>query len=250
MTNLVLILALLVLVSATQAETILEKDIHYGPEGHYHGFLARPSGEGPFPGLVVIHEWWGLNDNIRNEARKLARAGYVALAVDLFDKTTSDPKVAAQMVQGLDQKAATAKLLAATAYLRLQTIVDAERVGSMGWCFGGAQSLNLAVNDPMLAAAVIYYGRLVTDPAQLARVRAPILGIFGEADDSIPLDQVRAFDRALTEAKVVHEIHTYPGAGHAFANPSGGSRYKADAAKDAWTKTMVFLRKHLGRARR
>lgn len=239
--------ALLISAIAAQAGGVIFSNLHFGPEGKYSGYLARPSGDGPFPAIIVIHEWWGLNDNIRNEAAKLAEAGYVALAVDLFGKSTTDPKQAMGMVQGLDQKAATAELLAAVAYLRSQPFVKPDRVGSMGWCFGGGQSLNLAINDPKLAAAVIYYGKPITDLKILGSIHAAILGIWGEADESIPMSLVHEFDKALTEAKIEHEFHSYPGAGHAFANPSGGSRYKPNAAKDAWEKSLVFLAKHLKR---
>jgi carboxymethylenebutenolidase len=222
-------------------------DIHFGPEGKYHGYLVRPSGDGPFPAMIVVHEWWGLNDNIRNQATELAKNGYVALAVDLFGKSTTDSDEAMKQVRGLDQKAATAELLAAAEYLRSQPFVKPDRIGSIGWCFGGAQSLNLAINDPKLAAAVIYYGKPVTDPKELAKIHAAILGLWGETDDSIPIASVHEFQEVLTEAGVKNEFHTYPGAGHAFANPSGGHRYNADAAKDAWARALAFLEKHLKR---
>lgn len=230
-----------------QAGCVQPTSIQFGPEAKYSGYLARPAGDGPFPGVIVIHEWWGINDNIRNEAKKLAELGYVALAVDLFGKTATDQQEAMKQVQGLDQNAATAQLLAAAQYLRSQTFVKPERVGSIGWCFGGRQSLFLAANDPKLAAAIVYYGKPITDPKDIAKIKAPILGIWGGTDESIPPEQVNAFDKALTDAEIEHEFHTYPGAGHAFANPSGGERYKPDAAKDAWAKTLAFLAKHLKR---
>jgi carboxymethylenebutenolidase len=195
--------------------------------------------------MIVIHEWWGLNDFVRLQADKLADAGYVALAVDLFGKTTTNPQEAMQMAGNLNQPAATTELLAAADYLRSLPYVPDDKVGSIGWCFGGGQSLTLALSDPKLATAIIYYGRPVTDPKELTKIKAPILGIYGEADQSIPIAQVHEFDEALTEAHVVHEIYTYPSAGHAFANPSGGQNYKPDAAADAWKKTISFLDKHL-----
>jgi len=237
--------SILALATVSAQAEIGATHINFGPESQYTGYLVRPAGAGPFPGIIVIHEWWGINDNIRNEARKLAEAGYVALAVDLFGKTTTDSQEAMKMVQGLDQKAATAQLLAAVHYLRSHPYVNPDRIGSIGWCFGGAQSLNLAINDPKLAAAVVYYGKPVTDPEQLTRIHAAILGIYGEADQSIPMTSVREFQKALAEANVSAEFHTYPGAGHAFANPSGGERYKPDAAKDAWAKTLAFLNTRL-----
>lgn len=241
------LLSLLTIAVDGHAVQVQTSTVRFGPEGRYSGYLARPVGQGPFPGLVVIHEWWGLNDNVRGEARRLAETGYAALAVDLFGKSTTDPQEAMRMSRGLDQKAANAEMLAAANYLRLQPFVRADRVGSIGWCFGGAQSLNLALNDPRLRAAVIYYGRPVTDVQELRKINAAVLGIFGEADESIPMNQVDAFQNALAQAGVEHRICTYPGAGHAFANPSRGDAYKPEAARDAWRKTLEFLDTHLKR---
>lgn len=238
-------LILLVMTVCSQAAGVQTQNVLFGPDDKYCGFMARPSGNGPFPGIVVIHEWWGLNNYIRGEATKLAEEGYVALAVDLFGKSTTDMNEAMAMVRALNQQAATAQMLSAADYLRSRTYVRSDRVGSIGWCFGGGQSLNLAINDPRLAAAVIYYGQPVTDPNQLSKIRARILGIYGEADQSIPMTKVEEFRRALTQAGVRYEIYTYPGAPHAFANPTRGTSYKPEAAKDAWKKTLVFLDKHL-----
>lgn len=234
-------IALAIAISGAVSAEISSSTVRFGPNDQYTGYLAKPSGDGPFPGLVVIHEWWGLNDNIRAESDKLAKAGYAALAVDLFGKSTTDPQEARKMTQNLDQQAATTQLIAAANYLRSLVYVPDDKVGSIGWCFGGKQSLLLAINDPKLATAVIYYGQPVTDPKELAKIKASVLGIFGEADESIPMSTVQKFRQALTEAGVRHEIYTYPGAGHAFANPTRGDSYKPAAAEDAWKKTLVFL---------
>lgn len=220
-------------------------EVKYGPDKQYSGYLVRPEGNGPFPGLVVIHEWWGLNANIRSEADKLAKAGYVALAVDLFGRSTTNPEEARKLTQGLDQQKATVQLLAAVDFLRSLSYVRADKVGSIGWCFGGGQSLRLAIVDPRLASAVIYYGQPITDVDQLEKIKAPILGIFGEADQSIPIAKTREFDQALTKAGVRHKIYTYPGAGHAFANPTRSDSYRPEAASDAWNKTLAFLQQNL-----
>ncbi|MHB9108659.1 MAG: dienelactone hydrolase family protein [Armatimonadota bacterium] len=218
--------------------------ISFGRQGEYCGYFV-PGGDGTkLPGIVMIHEWWGLNSYIKAEADKYAGAGYHVLAVDLFGKVATTPEAARQQVQGLDQQAATAQLLAAADYLR--TLPNANgRVGSLGWCFGGGQSLSLALNDPRLDAAVIYYGQPVTDPQQLAKIRAPMLGHFGEADQSIPLARVREFDQALAAAVVARVIYTYPGAGHAFANPTNTNAYNREAAVAADTRTKVFLDRYL-----
>ena len=156
----------------------------------------------------------------------------------------TDPKDAMQMISALNQDEATKEELAAADYLRLLPSGNG-KVGSLGWCFGGGQSLNLALNDPKLSVAVIYYGTPVMDLERLAKIKAPILGIFGEADQSIPIAKVHEFDTALGEVKLPHEIHTYPGAGHAFANPSRGEGYKPQAAADAWKHTLRWLKSHL-----
>jgi carboxymethylenebutenolidase len=210
------------------------------------GFLALPEERAaPLPGLVVIHEWWGLNDNIRSMTQRLAGLGYVVLAVDLYHgEVAADPDRAhALMEAAREREDALANLEQAVAFLRDGYAV--ERLGSIGWCFGGGWSLNAALAMPdAVNAAVIYYGRLETDPARLASLEAPLLGLFGGEDRSIPEETVREFQRALDGLGKTAEIHVYPGAGHAFANPSG-ERWQAEAAEDAWRRTVEFLARHL-----
>ena len=209
------------------------------------GYMALPPGEGPFPALVVIHEWWGLNDNIREEADGFAENGYAALAVDLYEGTVADsPDAARAAMRKVEPESALANLDAAVTYLQSHPFVSRDRVGSIGWCFGGAQSLNLAIHNPNLAAAVIYYGRLKTDPEILKTIACPILGQFGELDRGIPVARVREFEKGLKKANVSHEIHVYGKADHAFANPTG-TRYNAAAAKKAWSRTEKFLEENL-----
>ena len=211
------------------------------------GTLVRPAGAtGPLPGVIVIHEWWGLNDNVRAMARRLAAEGYAALAVDLYGGQTADAPEAAQSLM----RAAMGREDALTdnlrqAYSFLSDSLGAPAVGSVGWCFGGMWSLRTALALPeALDAAVVYYGRPVTDPDALRPLAMPVLALFGEADDSIPMDTVRAFEAALAEAGVGHEVVAYPGAAHAFANPSGQA-YEPEAAADAWTRTTAFLAEHV-----
>jgi len=204
---------------------------------------AGPAGA-RLPGLVVIHEWWGLNSHIRHWTDRLAAAGYAALAVDLYGgavATTTDE--AMKRMQSVDEEASIATLRAAVRYLRESPYVRADRVGSIGWCFGGGWSLKLAIDDPDLDVAVIYYGRLETDPEVLKKIHARILGIFGNRDRGIPPAVVDAFDEGLTKAGVAHEIHRYE-ADHAFANPSS-ARYDAKSAEDAWRKVQAFLGQYL-----
>lgn len=243
----IVVFLLLVLALGADAADLKGLDVTFGASNQYHGYLVKPSGDGPFPALMVIHEWWGLNDYIKNQSDMLANAGYVALAIDLFGKDTTDMNEAMKMVKSLDQQAATDQEVSAANYLRAQPFVKSDRVGGIGWCFGGAQCLNLAINDPKLRVAVIYYGPPVTDPAVLSKIRARIIGFYGEADQSIPMSRIKEFRGALKLAKVKADIITYKGAGHAFANPTRGPAYNPEAAADAWTRTLHFLDKFLAK---
>ena len=209
------------------------------------GYLATPEkGAGNAPGLIVIHEWWGLNDNIRMMADKLAGEGYRALAVDLYKgKVAETPDSAGTYARSVQNEEALDNLTQAYEYLSNEK--GADRIGVIGWCFGGAWSLQTALAHPeKIDATVIYYGRLVTDTKQLKKLRMPVLGIFGAEDQGIPPKKVKEFEAALNEAGVSNSIHIYEGAGHAFANPSG-TRYVEEAAEDAWQKTTRFLSEHL-----
>ncbi len=238
------ILAGLIALSISAASAQQGAVIAFGPQGEYRGYYVPGRGGETLPGIVMIHEWWGLNSNVKAEADRYAGAGYHVLAVDLFGKVAATPEEARQLVQGLNQQAATAQLLAAADYLR--TLPNATgRVGSLGWCFGGGQSLTLAMHDPKLDAMVLYYGQPVVDPQQLAKITAPVLGHFGETDQSIPLARVTEFAQALSAAVVAHLIYTYPGAGHAFANPTNTNAYQRDAAQAANKRTEEFLNRYL-----
>ena len=150
----------------TQSEDLLEgKIVSYKSDGEtVSGFLVTPEGKGPFPAIVMIHEWWGLNDQVKGEAKKLAKEGYVVLAVDLYrGKVTTDPDEAHELLRGLPEDRAVRDLLAAVSYLKTLPNVKKDKIGSIGWCMGGGYSLSLAVNSPDLASCVIYYGRLITD---------------------------------------------------------------------------------------
>lgn len=224
------------------AEGVVGEEVDYGPG---RGYLARPAGA-PRAGLIVIHEWWGLNENIREMSRRLAAAGYLALAVDLYQgEVAAEPGEARALMQALMQDEQRAALHLGAAFSWLESEGGVEQVGSIGWCLGGAMSLQTALMLPeQLDAAVIYYGRLVTDPARLAPLRMPILGIFGGQDRGIPVASVREFETVLEALGKTHEIVIYDDADHAFANPSG-TRYQPDAAADAWDRTLAFLAEHL-----
>jgi len=211
------------------------------------GYLARPkNAAGPLPGIIVIHEWWGLNDNIRKMADLLAGEGYTALAVDLYNGKVADaPEKAQEYMQAAMQNAVNGEDNLKQAYAYLEGEHNAPKVGTIGWCFGGGWSLATALIMPdKVDASVVYYGRLVTDVAKLEPLNVPILGIFGAEDQGIPLDMVKEFEKALASLDKDASIHIYEGADHAFANPSG-THYEREAAQDAWNKTLAFLAKHL-----
>ncbi len=236
--------------AATQepAQPVTVEEVTYGEVGGkpVRGFLARPqSATGALPGLIVIHEWWGLNDNIRAMTRRLAGEGYLALAVDLYGGQKGDnPEAATKLMNAVLQNRPTAEenLKRAAGYLERR---GATKLGVIGWCFGGGWSLATALLLPdKIDAAVIYYGYLETDPAKLAVLKAPILGFFGAEDGSIPVAKVKEFESALKKLGKPVEIKIYDGAGHAFANPSGGN-HRPEAAKDAWQRTTAFLARAL-----
>ena len=207
-----------------------------------HGMLYTPQGKGPFPALIVIHEWWGLNDWVKEQASRLADEGYVALAVDLYrGKVATDPEMAHEIMRGVPEDRAARDLHAGFGYLASQTNVKKDRIGSIGWCMGGGYSLDVALTEPTLQAAVINYGHLATDTAALGKIHAAILGIFGAKDQGIPVADVKKFEQDLKQAGKKVEIVIYPDAGHAFENPNNKSGYRAQDAADAWKHMVQFL---------
>lgn len=210
-----------------------------------YGHLVRPADDdGEVSAVLLIHEWWGLNEDIREKARALAEEGFAALAVDLFGgQVAESPEQARELTSAVEEEAAVSNLGQALDFLERE--VGAARVGALGWCFGGGWSLRAALAMPdRLDAAVIYYGRVPTEPERLAILEAPVLGIFGGEDSGIPVEGVRRFEAVLDSLDHPAEVHVYEGADHAFANPQG-ERYHPEAAADAWSRTVDFLRTHL-----
>ena len=206
-----------------------------------------PEGLKPVAGVLVIHEWWGLNDHVKHWADRLAAEGYAALAVDLYDgKVATEPAQAMALMKAAsaDQDGQLKLLNAGLDFLRDDRRCSVKKLASIGWCFGGGRSLEIALARPDLDAAVIYYGRLVTDPQALKSIKAKVLGIFALRDRGIPISAVAEFDRALDRAGVDHELHRYD-ADHAFANPSS-ARYEQGAAGSAWNYVRRFLRRTIG----
>jgi len=200
----------------------------------------------PLPAVIVIHEWWGLNDNVRAMADRLAGEGYIVLAIDLYGGEVADSVNAArrlmrEVVEDPDPAAENIR----QAYKFLESIAGAPRIGSLGWDLGGGWSLNAALLFPdELDAAVIYYGQITDDEELLQPMNVPILGLFGAADRGISVASIQVFEAALERLRKNYEIHIYPDARHAFADTTGNT-YNAEAAEDAWEKTLDFFSRNL-----
>ncbi len=208
------------------------------------GYLARPTGEGPFPGVVVIHEAYGLNENIMDIARRFARAGYVALAVDLFGNHNRTLCMARMMSQQLLRpldNASVRELRAALSFLSALPDVDARRVGAIGFCLGGTLAIAWACTDDRLRAVAPFYG---TNPRPLEAVRrmCPVVGSYPGQD--FTASSGKKLDAALDDYGVAHDIKIYPSTRHSFFNDQGKA-YNADAAADSWQRVLAFFGEHL-----
>jgi carboxymethylenebutenolidase len=211
-----------------------------------NGFLALPDGGGKHPAIVVIHEWWGLNDQVKEDAQKLAAQGCVALAVDLYrGKVATTPDEAHELMRGVPDDRGIRDLEAAFAYLATRPDVKPGKIGSVGWCMGGGWSIKLAMSEPKLAACAVNYGSLPTEAASIAKIKAPVLGNFGADDRGITPDSVHAFDAAMKAAGKPVDVKIYDGAGHAFENPNNKDGYRPQAAADAWARMDAFFKKTL-----
>jgi carboxymethylenebutenolidase len=203
--------------------------------------LYTPEGKGPFPAIVVIHEWWGLNDWIKEQASKLSDQGYVTLAIDLYrGKVATTPEQAHEIMR-IPEDRAQRDLHAAIMFLQIQPNVHKDRLGAIGWCMGGGYSLDVALQEPTLKADVINYGHLATDPEALKKINASILGLFGAKDQGITPDDVKKFGEQLDKLGKVESIKIYPDAGHGFENPNNKDGYRVEDAADAWKRTTEFL---------
>jgi carboxymethylenebutenolidase len=207
--------------------------------------FAVPKGDGKFPALIVIHEWWGLTPWMKSNADDFARKGYAALAIDLYHgKSTSDPKEAMQLVKNFSKDGAVVDLKAAYDYLSNLNNVDNQKIGSIGWCFGGGFSFQTALNIPTLKACIINYGTVSSDENLLKNIHCPVLCIHGDEDKAIPPDSIKAFDKAAKNAGLSVDVEFFPGMGHAFMNP-GNPSYKKETVDSAWEDIYAFLDKNL-----
>lgn len=234
------------------------------------GFLAHPAAHpeaGTCPGVVVIHDVWGLSDHSRDLARRLAADGFAALAVDLY-RRAPEPKIAdpGAWIRALDDRQVLADVQAAVDFLAARPAAAGRRTGVTGFCMGGQYALLAAAGCRDVAAVVAFYGMLshahgllapppgeTLDPARKPRApvdaaraaRCPVLGLYGEDDAFIPLDDVRALEANLEASGQPSRVVLYPGAGHAFLNDTRPEMYRPEAARDAWARMLAWFRRHL-----
>ncbi len=249
MRSLVFMMALGIWVGAAQAQGTDTSRVHLGaPDAGTDAFVAWPAGKADAPGVVMVHEWWGLNGQIRDQARRLSREDYVVIVPDLYHgKVTSDPEQAHVLTRGLDDAIVYADLANAVNWLRAEPRVAKKKIGAMGFCMGGALAQGLALRSSEVSALVMFYGPPVTDPQALATLHGPLQGHYGEKDDGIPPAKLEALRAGLKQAGKVGEVYSYAGAGHAFMNDQRPS-YHPDAARQAWARTLAFLQKNLKRS--
>ena len=214
--------------------------------GSTPGYLARPAGKRPWPTVIVIQEWWGLDEQTKSSADRIAGLGYLAFAPDLFHGEAArlgDSERATALVQKYGAGAAS----------ELQSLYDAlkghpdcnGKIASVGFCFGGRMSLSLGLGRPLDAVCMFYGGGMQQLFDQLSKLKSPVLGLFGDKDQSIPVGTVEQFDQLLDQVGVEHEVVVYPNSGHAFFRDRDPKVYKPEAAKDAWERLTKFFAKHL-----
>ena len=213
--------------------------------GQASGFLALPQSNDRKPGLLVLQEFWGLNDHIKDVTRRVAAEGFVALAPDMYDgKVTTDPTQARQWLTALDPASALQKMNGAVTFLENHSQVDSERIGVIGFCMGGFLALNLACHNRKVRVATPFYGRIPPD-AVLEDLTAPILYFFGEQDHHLPSADVDRLEQFLRKSGRKGGVVRYPQADHAFFNDTRKEVYREADARDAWTRALAFLREHL-----
>ena len=237
------LLCLLILCLAICAAAATSKSVSYqSGDETVQGVLYTPAGKGPFPGIIVIHEWWGLNDWVKDQASKLSDQGYVTLAIDLYrGKVATTREEAHEIMRGLPEDRAKRDLHAAFGFLTSQPDVKKDRVAAIGWCMGGGFALDVALQEPTARAVVINYGRLATDTNALKAINASVLGLFGGQDRGITPDDVHKFEKAMKGLGKPVDVTIYPDAGHGFENPVNKDGYRAEDTADAWQRTVKFF---------
>lgn len=233
------------------AELIREITVQY-PSGNVtmKAFVAAPQSKEKRPAVIVIQEWWGLTDHIKDIARRYAAEGYVAIAPDLYSRLdhalTTDAGEAGKLMNTLKQEEGLTDLNATVAYLTSVPEVDGARIGVTGFCMGGSYALMLPCVNPAIKAAVPFYGQVPNPDAPLQQLSAPVLYLYGEDDGWITKADVQRLAVALKKYNKPGEIKTYPGAPHAFFRDNDPSVYRPEAAKDAWGRAKAFFKQHLG----
>lgn len=206
------------------------------------GLLVLPDTAVRHRAIIALHEWWGLNDWVVQQATDLAAHGYMVFALDLYrGAVTTDPEEARRLKRNLPQDRAIDDMKAVFDHLSTHPDVEPTQVCAVGWSLGGGLALQLAIHEPRLAACVVNYGALPAETADLQSIEAPVLGNFGALDRSIPAAKVRGFQTAMRCLGKSVDIKLYEGAGHAFANPANARCYRAKSATDAWGRTLAFL---------
>jgi carboxymethylenebutenolidase len=226
------------------------QDVHYlDGDAETTGYLAVPEGDGPFPSLVIIHEWNGLTDRVRQVADDFAAEGYVTLAADLYQGrvgTTSDENIALMQEANADMPSVVANLDAGVAFLKARSDVSG-RVGAMGWCFGGGIALSFGLDGVDHQATGIFYGRLVDDPEVLATMDHEVYGTFAAEDSGPSPEQVVAFEEAMRAAGIENDLHIYDAVDHGFwLRVDGDPGLRAEPALDAWERLKAYLDRTLG----
>ena len=213
--------------------------------GQGQGYLAKPAGKGP--GVVVIQEWWGLNDNIKSIADRFAAEGLVALAPDLYSgQIASEPDEAMKLMMAMKLEQAAKDISGAVDYLLASDATKGSKVGSVGFCMGGGLSLYLATLKPEVGACVIYYGVVPGVQPDLVKISGAVLGHYAENDDWASPATVRDLEMKLKSLGKDAEFHTYPGTHHGFFNDTRAEVHAPEAAQQSWERTISFYRKHLG----
>ncbi len=227
--------------------SLITEMIEFGKNGDkVPAYMARPDDDAQHPGVIVIQEWWGLNEHIKDITRRMAEAGYVAIAPDLYrGQVAEEPDEARKLMMEREMEDALADVSSGVDYLQSQDAVIPKSIGVMGFCMGGSLSARMATTGNGVGACVIFYGGYGDQAdAVVPQVQVPFLGIFGEADAGIPVERVRQIEGLLQEHGKIHEINIYPDAPHAFFNDTRDS-YREDHAQDAWAKTLAWFDKYL-----
>ncbi len=232
------------------ADKLTESMVQYPSEGvTVRAYMVQPQAKGPRPALIVVQEWWGLNDHMKDVARRYAREGYLAIVPDLYsrlgNKITADPNEAGKLMNTLKQEDGLKDLNATVKYLKTVPGVDAAKIGVTGFCMGGSYALMLPCVNREIKAAVPFYGQVPSPDTPLQNLACPVLYIYGEDDGWITKADVQRLAAALKKYNKPGEIKTYPGASHAFFNDTRKDVYKPAEAKDAWTRALAFFKQHL-----